>query len=89
MGGLERRFKSGHNILFLDLSEKWAGSMRRTGGLGFGRSGLRRERLVGLIAPNTDVHAALEAEGLVPHPQIRLFATRQAARMITGERAST
>lgn len=87
--GLNKKFESRHNVIFLDFTAVdhmddaglavMAAGVRALGGRGW----------LGLIGPNDDVRGLLESEGLLPHPNVRIFETRQAALIATGERAST
>jgi anti-anti-sigma factor len=87
--GLDKWSKARHNIVFLDLGDvdgvdsagltvltDW---VRSLGGKGW----------LGVVAPSPDVRRVLEAGGLLPHPNVRLFETRQAGRIATQERQST
>ena len=86
---LRERLEARHNIVFLDLSE--VDHMDRAGAsvLAAWVKALGGKGWLGIIGPKADVRLVLETEGLLPHPNVRLFETRHAARMVTGERQST
>ncbi len=86
---LRQRLEARHNIVFLDLSDvthmdnaglsvllDWVQAL---GGRGW----------LGLIGATGDVRRLLDDEGLLVHANVRVFETRQAALMVTGERQST
>lgn len=92
-GVLEAAFdkltKARYNIVFLDLTDvddidgagisvltTW---VRSLGGKGW----------LGMVAPSPSVLSQLESGALVPHPNVRVFETRQLARVATQERQST
>lgn len=86
--GLEKLFAGGHNLVFLDFSEV---PFIDSGGLSVIRTAAEtlKRGWLGVIGLNADVRRLLETEGLLSHPSIRVFENRQAARVATGERAST
>jgi anti-anti-sigma regulatory factor len=86
---LDKLTKARYNIVFLDLTDvdgiagdgvrvltAW---VRALGGKGW----------LGVVAPKPEVRGILEAGGLLPHPSVRVFETRQLARVATQERQST
>jgi anti-anti-sigma factor len=86
---LHQRLEARHNIVFLDL-----GDVTDMDGAGLSVlvswvQALRGRGWLGVIGPNADVRRLLEGEGLIPHPNVRFFETRQAALVVTGERQST
>lgn len=85
---LESVVESGHNVIFLDLSDVASFDSDGLSVLVAGVRALRRGWL-GVIGPNADIRRLLEMEGLLVDPHLRIFETRQAARTATGERAST
>lgn len=85
---LELVVESGHNVIFLDLSDVASFDSDGLSVLVAGVRALRRGWL-GVIGPNADIRRLLEIEGLLVDPHLRIFETRQAARTATGERAST
>jgi anti-anti-sigma factor len=86
---LRLRLEARHNIVFLDLSDithmdgagvsVLAGWVHALGGKGW----------LGIIGPNDDIRGLLDDEGLLHHPNVRVFETRHAALIVTGERQST
>ena len=85
---LEKLIESGHNVIFLDLSDVAAIDSDGLAVLVAGVRALGRGWL-GVIGPNADIRHFLEIEGLLVDPHLRIFETKQAARTATGERAST
>ena len=85
---LDRLVESGHNVIFLDLSDVASIDSDGLSVLVAGVRALRRGWL-GVIGPNADIRHLLEIEGLLVDPHLRIFETKQAARTATGERAST
>lgn len=86
---LERLIAARHNVFFLDLSEV---AHVDSGGLAIIRAGVQalgQRGWIGLIGINADVRRLLETDGLLVSPRIRVFANTHAARIATGERAST
>ncbi len=86
---LRRRLEARHNIVFLDLS-----GVSHIDGAGLSVlldwvQALGGRGWLGIIGPTPDVRTLLEGEGLISHPNVRVFATRQAALVVTGERQST
>ena len=78
-----------HNIVFLDLTDVIS---MDTAGLSVLRSwvqALNGRGWLGVIGANADVRRLLAGEGLLSHPNVRVFETRHAARIVTGERQST
>ena len=86
---LDRWLTGGFHIVFLDLADV---SHMDSGGLSVivaGVQALRRGGWLGIIGPNPGVRDLLEKTGLLDDPNLRVFASRQEALIITGERAST
>ena len=78
-----------HNVFFLDLSgvsclEEDGVSVIRAGVQALGQRGW-----IGLIGMSADVRRLLDTDGLLASPRIRVFEHTHAARIATGERAST
>jgi len=86
---LHKRLESGYNIIFLDVSGishmddaglavlvDWVQALRGRGWLG-------------IIAPDTALRDLLASVGLLTHPNVRVFETQHAARIVTQERQST
>jgi len=86
---LQRLTEARHNIVFLDLSEvthmddaglsvllDW---VKALGGRGW----------LGVIGPGPDVRRLMQDQAFLVHPNVRVFETLQAARIVTGERQST
>jgi anti-anti-sigma factor len=86
---LNRLFEARYNVIFLDFSGV---PMMDNAGLAVlvgGVRALRGRGWLGVIGANVDVRRLLESEGLLVHPNVRVFENRQAALVVTGERAST
>jgi anti-anti-sigma factor len=86
---LDKLIEARHNVFFLDLSDA---THMDSGGLTVIRAGVQalgQRGWIGLIGMNADARRLLEADGLLVNPRIRVFGDRQAARIATGERAST
>ena len=86
---LHRRLESRHNIVFLDLS-----NVTHIDGAGLSVlltwvQALHGRGWLGVIGPNVNIRRLLEGEGFLVHPNVRVFETRQAALVATGERQST
>ena len=86
---LDRLAKARHNIVFLDLSGV-------TGMDGAGLSVLRAwvqalggRGWLGVIGADAGISRLMEDEGLLGHPNVRVFETKHAALVVTGERQST
>ena len=86
---LHRWLDSGYNLVFLDLSATVELDESGVSVLVGWVQALKGRGWLGVIAPNPDVHAALERAGLTTHANVRMFETTHQARMITGERQST
>lgn len=86
---LDKLTKARHNIVFLDLTDVddmgsdalsvLAAWVRSLGGKGW----------LGVVAPQPNIRRLLEIDGLIPNPNVRVFETRQLARIATQERQST
>ncbi len=85
---LHKWLDSGHNIIFLDLSEIDCMDSSGVSVLLAGVGALERGWL-GVIGASPEIQRLLEIEGLLADPRFRVFETRQAALAVTGERAST
>jgi anti-anti-sigma factor len=86
---LDRLTRARYNIVFLDLGDVEAIDSGGLSVLVAWVSALGGKGWLGVVAPNPDVSRLLESSGLVPHPNVRVFETRQAARTATQERQST
>ncbi len=86
---LHRRLESRHNIVFLDLSNVTHMDDAGLSVLLAWVQALHGRGWLGVIGPNVDVRRLLEGEGFLVHPNVRVFETRQAALVATGERQST
>ena len=86
---LYQRLEARHNIVFLDLSDVTHMDSAGLSVLVTWVQALRGRGWLGIIGPNVDLRRLLEGEGLLAHPNVRVFETRHAALMITGERQST
>ena len=86
---LARRIEARHNMVFLDLSH--ATSMDNAGlsVLLAWVQELHGRGWLGIIGPNSNIRRLLEDEEFLGHPNVRVFETRQAARVATAERQST
>ncbi|NLO28543.1 MAG: STAS domain-containing protein [Actinobacteria bacterium] len=78
-----------HNIVFLDLTEVTQMDEVALPVLADWVEALHGRGWLGVISPADGVRRLLEDKGLLAHPNVRTFETRQAARMATGERQST
>ncbi len=86
---LRERLEARYNIVFLDLS-----GVTRMDGSGVSVladwvQALGGKGWLGIIAPGDDIRRLMAGEGLLAHPNVRLFETEHAARVVTGERQST
>ena len=86
---LDKWLQSGFHIVFLDLSEVVHMDSGGISVLVAAAQALRRGGWVGVVGPNADIRGLLESAGLLVDPNFRVFDTRQAARVVTGDRAST
>jgi len=86
---LQQRLESRHNIVFLDLTNVTDMDSAGLSVLLTWVQALHGRGWLGLIGPNVSVRLLLEGEGLLVHPNVRVFETRQAALVVTGERQST
>ena len=86
---LHRILESRHNIVFLDLSGATAMDSAGLSVLHAWVAALGGRGWLGVIGPNVDIRRLLQGEGLLGHPNVRVFETTQAARVATGERQST
>ena len=86
---LDKILESGHNIIFLDLSNVTHMDSAGLSVLVAGVKALRGRGWLGMIGPNADIRGLLESEGLLVHPNVLVFESRQAALAITRERQST
>jgi len=86
---LHQRLESRHNMVFLDLSNVTDMDSAGLSVLLTWVQALHGRGWLGLIGPNVGVRLLLEGEGLLVHPNVRVFETRQAALVVTGERQST
>jgi anti-anti-sigma regulatory factor len=85
---LNKVMEARHNVFFLELSDV---THMDGDGLSVVRGGAEAltRGWIGLIGMSSEVRGLMEADGLLVNPRIRLFDNRQAARIATGERAST
>lgn len=86
---LHRWLEARHNIVFLDLTYVTHMDGAGLAVLSDWVQALHGRGWLGIIGPAGGVHARLEEKGLLPHPNVRFFETRQAARLVTAERQST
>ncbi len=86
---LDQRLASRHNIVFLDLSDVTDMDSAGLSVLLTWVQALQGRGWLGMIGPSVNVRRLLEGEGLLVHPNVRVFETRQAALVVTGERQST
>lgn len=86
---LDKKYESGHNVIFLDFSNVSHIDSAGLSVLVAGVRALHGRGWLGVIAPNVEIHRLMEIEGLIGHPNVRVFKNRQAALVATGERAST
>jgi anti-anti-sigma factor len=86
---LDRLFKARYNVIFLDFSNVLMIDSAGLSVLVAGVQALHGRGWLGVIGPSADVRSLLESEGLLVHPNVRVFENRQAALVVTGERAST
>jgi anti-anti-sigma regulatory factor len=86
---LQQRLEARHNIVFLDLSNTISMDSAGVSVLGAWVQALGGKGWLGVIAPNLDIRRLLEGAELLGHPNVRVFETRQAAQVATGERQST
>ena len=84
-----RYVESGHNVIFLDLSDVAYIDSDGLSALVAASASPERRGWVGVIGPNADIRHLLEIGGLLVDPHLRIFETRQAALIATRERAST
>lgn len=84
-GLTERR----HNIVFLDLSAVTCMDAAGASVLSAWVQALGGRGWLGVIGANDEVRRVLDGEGLLGHPNVRVFETAHAARIVTGERQST
>jgi anti-anti-sigma regulatory factor len=85
---LDQTAQAGHHVMFLDLTEVPTIDVAGLDVLRDVITILKRGWL-GIIGANAQINEQMESRGLAPHPNLRLFENRQAARVATGERAST
>lgn len=86
---LDKLTKARHNIVFLDLDGVDAMDGGGLSVLVDWVHALGGKGWLGVIGPNPDVRRLLETGGLLPHPNVRVFESRQAGRVATQERQST
>jgi anti-anti-sigma factor len=86
---LDRLTQARHNIVFLDLTDLTYMDSAGLSVLLTWVQALRGKGWLGVIGPSATIRGLLEGEGLIRHPNVRVFETRQAARVATGERQST
>ncbi len=86
---LDKLSKARHNIVFLDLTDVDGVSDDGLTVLTAWVQALGGKGWLGVIAPKPDVRRVLKEGGLLTHPNVRVFETRQAGRVATQERQST
>ncbi len=86
---LRRWTEARHNIVFLDLTDVIQMDDAALSVLVDWVQALRGRGWLGVIGAADGVRRLLEDAGLLAHPNVRTFETRQAARVATGERQST
>ena len=86
---LHQRLEARHNIVFLDISDVTDMDSAGLSVLATWVQALRGRGWLGIIGPNVNIRRLLEGEGLLVHPNVRVFETRHAALLVTGERQST
>jgi anti-anti-sigma factor len=86
---LDRLTEARHNIVFLDLIDVSHMDSVGLSVLLTWVQALRGRGWLGVIGPNAGIRRILEGEGLLNHPNVRVFETRHAALVVTGERQST
>lgn len=86
---LDRLFEARYNVIFLDFTDVDEIEGSGLSVLHAGVQALGKRGWLGLIGLNQGVNDLLGADGLLASPRIRVFLDRQAARVATGERAST
>jgi anti-anti-sigma factor len=86
---LGRLTEARHNIVFLDLSNLTGMDTAGLSVLLTWVQALRGKGWLGVIAPDVTIRRLLESEGLLRHPNVRIFENRHAALVATGERQST
>ena len=78
-----------HNIVFLDLNNVTCMNSAGFSVLLTWVQALHGRGWLGVIGPSANIRRILEAEGFLRHPNVRVFETRHAALIATGERQST
>ena len=78
-----------HNIVFLDLNDVTCVDSAGFSVLLTWVQALHGRGWLGVIGPRANIRRILEAEGFLRHPNVRVFETRHAALIATGERQST
>jgi anti-anti-sigma factor len=86
---LNQRLEARHNIVFLDISDVTQMDNAGLSVLVTWVQALGGKGWLGIIGPDVNVRPLLEGEGLLAHPNVRVFETRHAALIVTGERQST
>jgi anti-anti-sigma factor len=86
---LDRLTAARHNIVFLDLNNVTYMDSDGLSVLLTWVQALRGKGWLGIIGPNVTIRRLLEGEGLLRHPNVRVFETTHAALVVTGERQST
>lgn len=86
---LHRWIEARHNIVFLDLTDVTGMDEAGVAVLVEWVQALHGRGWLGVIGATGDIHRALGDEALLTDPNVRVFETRQAARIATGERQST
>jgi anti-anti-sigma factor len=86
---LRQRLEARYNIVFLDLSGVTDMDDAGVSVLADWVQALRGRGWLGVIGPNAAIRSLLDREGLLTHPNVRVFETRHAALIVTSERQST
>ena len=86
LGGLT---EARHNIVFLDLGDVTCMDSAGLSVLLAWVRALHGRGWLGVIGPSANIRRILEDEGFLGHPNVRVFLTRHAALVATGERQST
>jgi anti-anti-sigma factor len=86
---LDQRLEARHNIVFLDLSDVTHMDSAGVSVLSTWVRALHGRGWLGIIGPDVNLRRLLGDEGLLTHPNVRVFETRHAALIVTGERQST
>ena len=78
-----------HNMVFLDLGNVTRIDSAALSVLLAWVQALHGQGWLGVVGPSAGIRRLLLDAGLIGHPNVRVFGTRQEARIATGERQST